>query len=238
ADRPVVFYDQLGCGKSARPEDPSLWRAERFVRELARVREALGLDRVHLFGHSWGTMLAVDALLDGSRGVESLVLASPALSIPRWLSDAARLRLGLSQHVHAVLEAHEAAGTTSTTEYREACKVYYRKHLCRMDPWPEPMQRSHQGSSGDVYHTMWGPSEFHATGNLKDYDRSHRLGEIDVPALVTCGRHDEATPEASEWYCSLMPRAELEVFELSAHMAHLEEPDRYIERLRSFLALH
>ncbi|MGH9660012.1 MAG: alpha/beta fold hydrolase, partial [Bryobacteraceae bacterium] len=112
-ERPVVFYDQLGCGRSGRPQnDPSLWVVERFVRELARVREALGLGRVHLFGHSWGSMLAVDALLDGARGVDSLVLASPALSIPRWLSDAARLRLLLPAHVQAVLEGHEAAGTT------------------------------------------------------------------------------------------------------------------------------
>jgi pimeloyl-ACP methyl ester carboxylesterase len=36
ADRMVVFYDQLGCGKSDRPDDPSLWRMERFVAEVDR----------------------------------------------------------------------------------------------------------------------------------------------------------------------------------------------------------
>ncbi|MGH9661704.1 MAG: alpha/beta fold hydrolase, partial [Bryobacteraceae bacterium] len=111
-------------------------------------------------------------------------------------------------------------------------------HMCRLDPWPDAMNRSHEGASGAVYQTMWGPSEFYATGNLKDWDRSDRLGEIDVPVLITCGRYDEATPEASDWYRGLLPRAELEVFEHSAHMAHLEEPERFAGRIRRFLALH
>jgi proline-specific peptidase len=57
--RQVVFYDQLGCGRSERPDDPSLWTVDRFVEELALVRTALGLDRLHLFGSSWGGMLAM-----------------------------------------------------------------------------------------------------------------------------------------------------------------------------------
>src|SRR4051794_14106810 len=86
-ERPVIFYDQLGCGNSDRPEDRSLWRIDRFVRELAQVRTALRLRRMHLFGHSWGTMLAVDYVLSPAP-VTSLILASPALSIPRWMADA------------------------------------------------------------------------------------------------------------------------------------------------------
>ncbi len=91
-ERPVIFYDQLGCGKSDRPSDLSLWRTGRFVRELMQLREALGLERFHLLGHSWGTMLAVEYLLAGGTGVERLILASPALSMPRWIEDARRLR--------------------------------------------------------------------------------------------------------------------------------------------------
>lgn len=81
-ERPVVFYDQLGCGQSDRPEDPALWTRERFARELAAVRAALGLEDVVLFGHSWGSMLAVDYLsgLTGERpaGVRGAILAGPA----------------------------------------------------------------------------------------------------------------------------------------------------------------
>ena len=50
-DRPVVFYDQLGAGKSDRPHDKSLWVVDRFVKELATLRSSLGYKRVHVLGH-------------------------------------------------------------------------------------------------------------------------------------------------------------------------------------------
>src|SRR5690242_19664481 len=59
-ERPVVFYDQLGCGRSPAPEDSTVWTIDRFVRELAAVRAAIGLKQVHLLGSSWGTILAVE----------------------------------------------------------------------------------------------------------------------------------------------------------------------------------
>jgi pimeloyl-ACP methyl ester carboxylesterase len=60
---PVIFYDQLGCGRSSRPEGASLFTAEHYVAELAAVRQAMGLDRLHILGQSWGTMLACEYLL-------------------------------------------------------------------------------------------------------------------------------------------------------------------------------
>src|SRR5712664_584759 len=101
-ERPVIFYDQLGCGKSDKPDNLALWRVDRFVRELSEVRAALGLERLHLFGHSWGTMLAVDYLLAGGSAV-SLILASPALCIPRWLADAAVYRATLPAEIQEIL---------------------------------------------------------------------------------------------------------------------------------------
>lgn len=235
-ERPVVFYDQLGCGHSDRPDDVSLWTTGRAVEELAQVRAALGLERVHILGQSWGSMLATEYALGRPGGIVSLVLASPCISIPRWASDADRFRRALPQDVQDVIERHERAGNTSCPEYVAAMLLYYRRHVCRMDPWPDEMERSLAAEGHVVYETMWGPSEFSVTGRLRTFDRSDRLHEIAVPTLFTCGRHDEATPETVEWYRSLVPGAELVVFEDSAHLAHLEERDRYNDVVRAFLA--
>src|SRR5215472_8509562 len=100
-ERPVIFYDQLGAGRSDKPTDISLWRVERFVQELSELRRALGLTQVHILGHSWGTMLALDYMMTKPTGVRSLILASPALSMNRWIEDAATLKKTLPESIQA-----------------------------------------------------------------------------------------------------------------------------------------
>ena len=234
-DRCVVFYDQLGCGKSDRPDDVTLWRTERFVEELHELRQCLGLDRVHVLGHSWGTMLAMDYYLAHPEGISSLVMSSPCISIPRWLEDCAEYRRQLPPQVQEALDRHERARTTDSDEYKAATEVFNRRHVHRMDPLPDPMVRAREGRGHAVYEAMWGPNEFYMTGSLRDYDRSDRLGEIKVPALFSCGRVDEATPRTTEWYHSLTPKSEFVVYENSAHMPHWEETDLYVSVVRAFL---
>jgi proline iminopeptidase len=234
-ERPVVLYDQLGSGRSERPSGDSLWTVERFVREVATLREALGLERVHLLGHSWGTMLAVDYMLTRPQGVQSLVLASPALSIPRWLSDTDSLLGTLPDSIQKVVRSHEAAGTTSSPEYQTAVMEFYSRFLWRGNPPPPEMDSVFAQMGMEVYNYMWGPSEFTGTGTLRTYDRTDRLGEIDLPTLFTTGRYDEAPPSTVEYYRSLVPGARLVVLENSAHMTMLDERERYAEVVREFL---
>jgi proline iminopeptidase len=148
-ERPVVFYDQLGCGRSDRPEDPALWTRERFAREVAAVRAALGLDDVVLFGHSWGSLLAVDHLSGraGTRpaGVRGAILAGPALSIPRWSADSRRLMATLPPEVGRAIEEGERTGEVETDTFKAATQVYYRQFVCRADPWPPELERAFAG---------------------------------------------------------------------------------------------
>ncbi|KUK67340.1 MAG: Proline-specific peptidase, partial [Mesotoga infera] len=87
-ERPVVFYDQLGCGKSDRPSDKFLWRIERFVEEIELLRSELRYSEIHLLGQSWGTILACEYALKYPETVKSMVLSGPAMSISRFESDA------------------------------------------------------------------------------------------------------------------------------------------------------
>lgn len=235
ADRPVIFYDQLGCGRSDRPNDRSLWRIERFVEELSQLRAELKLKEIHLYGHSWGTMLAVDYMLTNPSGVKSLTLASPCLSAKRWVEDANVLIAQLPPDIQRLIRRHEKAGTTDSKEYEAAVTEYLKRHLCRLDPWPEELTRSLAASNAEIYNKMWGPSEFHPTGDLKKYDRVDRLREITVPTLFTAGRHDEATPGATTWYSSNLPGSTVRIFEKSSHLAMFEEQEEYVRTLREFM---
>jgi proline-specific peptidase len=241
SDRPVVFFDQLGCGRSAKPDDPSLWRIERFVEEVVTVRTALGLDRIHLLGHSWGGWLAIEYMLTQPSGVLSLILASTSASVPQWAGEVDRLKTTLPQEAQDTIRRHEGTGDFEAPEFEAAMMEFYRRYVCRLDPWPEPLMRSLNNLMGDpvsfsCYRAIQGPTEFTITGNLKDWDRIDRLGELNVPTLLTFGGHDEFTTPCAESLQRGIAKSEKRIFEKSAHMAHLEEPEEYAAVIREFLA--
>jgi len=239
-ERRVVFYDQLGSGNSALagPHDSEMWVPELFVAEVDVVREALGLDRVHILGHSWGGMLGMQYATGRPDGLVSLIVESSPASVPAWMPELQRLRAELPPEVEATLREHEEAGAFDDPAYEEAVMVFYRRHLCRTDPWPEWLVECFTilEANPEVYRSMNGPSEFHVIGTIKDWDITDRLGQIEVPTLVFSGRYDEVTPAMTEAAHRGIPGSEYVVLEESSHMAQAEEPERTLELVRDFLA--
>ena len=235
-ERPIVFYDQLGCGESDWPENQSFWRIERFVEEVALLKDALALDKVHIFGHSWGSMVLVDYALRKPPGLVSLVLASPIISVPRWVEDQRHLRNQLPVSLRDVLNHHEAAGTTSDDEYLTAVGGFREHFQTRfLDPLPDAMTAALGTRNRMISQTLWSDRPFVVNGNLKSYDRSGRLHEIGIPTLFTCGRYDNSTPEATESYQTQLTGSEMVVFENSSHWPHFEETESFLETVRVFL---
>ena len=236
--RRVIFYDQLGCGNSTHVDDPALWTVELFVEEVDVVRRALGLERLHILGQSWGGMLTMQYMLTQPQGVASITIASSPSSMSMWLAEANRLRGELPADVQSTLTQHETAGTTDSADYLAAMQVFYDRYVCRVVPNPPYVQRAFAKLNEwpQVYHTMNGPSEFHVIGVIKDWDVTARLGEINAPALITSGRYDEATPWIAETVHQGIRGSKWVVFEESAHLAHAEEPERYMAVLADFLA--
>ena len=235
--RRVIFYDQLGAGNSDHPDNPDLWTVELYVEELGVVRDALGLDRVHILGQSWGGQLALEYALTKPKGIESLILADSLADMSQWVSEANRLRSELPQDILSVLDKHESEGTIDDPEYEEATMEFYRKHMCRLEEWPEVLNITFEKfmKYPQVYATMWGPNEFNVTGSLRAWSVVDRLGEIEVPTLILSGRYDESTPVLNETLHNGIHGSEWVLFENSSHMPHLEEPERYLNVLNEHL---
>ncbi|HZQ89949.1 MAG TPA: proline iminopeptidase-family hydrolase [Gaiellaceae bacterium] len=238
--RAVVHYDQLGNGRSTHfPErGADFWTVELFVRELHNLVETLGIaGRHHVLGQSWGGFLAQEYALTHPPGLRSLVLADTAASFPDFVAEAHRLRADLPPGVDATLRRHEEAGTTDDPEYAAACDVFYRRHVCRLDPWPDEVVEAFAWIERDptVYHTMNGPSEFHVIGSIRDWQAKDRLGSIDVPTLLVSGSHDEATPALQEALRDGIRGAEWVLFEDSSHLPHVEERERYMQVVGAWL---
>jgi proline-specific peptidase len=234
--RRVVVYDQLGCGSSDRPDDPELWTVDLFVDELRTLRAALGLERIHLLGTSWGSMLAIEYVLTQPAGLVSLTLNSPPTAAETWAAEAIRLRDRLPEHHRRALVEHEAAGTQEHPDYLAAEDEFWRRHICLLDPPPDFVMRGRAERGTPVYRSLWGVSEWNPNGRLRHWDVRGRLAEIQVPTLVTSGLYDECTPELAEAAQQGIPGAERVLFEQSSHMAFVEEPERYRSVLSDFLA--
>ena len=237
--RRVVCYDQLGCGNSAvtEPHDPAMWTAELYLAEVAAVREHLGLDRCHVLGHSWGAMLGMAYAATRPAGLVSLIAESGPPSVPFWLTEIARLRADLPPDVESVLRRHEADGTTDSDEYEKTMEVFYDRHVCRVRPYPDWLQRTFDGiaASPEVYHTMNGPSEFHVIGPLKDYDVLGEIGAINVPTLLFCGEFDEVTPATVRQAHEAIRGSAFVVLGGCSHISQAERPDLVLGMMRGWL---
>ncbi len=235
SERPVIRYDQLGSGRSGRPDDPSLWNVERFIEELHAVRQELGLEQLHLLGHSWGSALAAAYVLEkGTEGIASVVFSSPLLSTPLWIEDANYLRSLLPADIQKTLTKHELAGTTDSEEYREASDVFYERHVRGGKRLDAPAECDGAPWSQFIYEYMWGPTEFHATGTLVDFDVTDRLHEIDVPVLFVAGQHDEARPERIAEFQRLVPGSKLTIILDAAHGTLGRKPVEYRQIIETF----
>lgn len=237
-DRPIIFYDQLGSGKSDRPTDTTLWNLPRFVEEITILRKELNIEELHILGSSWGAAVAVDYLLSQKpKGVKSIVFAGPLLSTSRWMEDARILLEQLPTHVQDTIYKYEALKQYDAPSYLAATDSFYVRHLSRK--WGKvPVPAICDGAekfNSQVYQFMWGPTEFTSTGTLKNFDRTDRLHELKVPVLFVAGQYDEARPETMYEFQKKVEGAKVEIIENAGHMKTIDNPIQYIQALRSFL---
>lgn len=240
--RQVIHYDQIGCGRSTHlPEAPvDFWVPSLFVDEFHTVREALGIEQYHLLGQSWGGMLGAEIAVRQPAGLASLEICNSPASMALWMAAAAELRAQLPVESRAALDRHEANGTLDDPEYAAATEVFYRRHVCRVEPMPQDFVDSEKQMLADptVYYTMNGPTEFHVVGTLQSWSIIDRLQQITAPTLVVAGEFDEATPATWAPFIEQIPAAHSHVFPGASHCTHLEQPEEFRAVIAEFLAAH
>ena len=230
------YYDQLGSAYSDQPDDKSLWTVDRFRDEVEQVRSALGLEKFYLYGHSWGGMLGIEYALRYPSHLKSLVISDMTASVASYLDYINELRRKLPPDVIAVLEKYEAKGEFEAPEYQEVMLTQiYAKHLCRLDPWPDPVVRTFKHLAAPVYNTMQGPNEFVVNGTFKDWDRWADLPKIRVPTLLVVGRHDTMKVEDIQKMGRAIPRSRVAVCENGSHLCMWDDQEAYFRHLIGFL---
>jgi proline-specific peptidase len=233
----VVFYDMLGSGKSDTPDDLSIYTVDNWANEAEGVRKTLGLGKVHLLGHSLGGSIALAYALRYQHNLKSLVVSSGFASAPLLISEIHRLETELPAATREAIGKAEQSKDFKSQAYKDAVKEFMDRHyqwgLREFNPPEHVYTLTHFNKL--LYKTLWGPTEFRVTGTLKTWDISGRLAAITIPCMITCGRHDEATPTVAGDIYSRIKGSKLVIFEKSSHNSMLEEKKEYIRTVADFL---
>jgi proline iminopeptidase len=228
-DHQLVLYDLRGCGVSGDAPDGS-YSHEDFVADLDALRAHLGVERMALLGTSYGGFIALEYAVRHQDRLSHLVLADTAPSHDHH--DAATrnaLDSGLPGIDPAMLDELFSGRVRDDEHFRQAFAAI--QPLYRVTAAPE---EDAERLSAIVF--RYQTHNFAFSRNLPAYDLRARLGEIRVPTLVLCGRHDWITPlDQSEYMAAHIPGARLVVFDRSGHGPMSEENEAYIDAVRRFL---
>lgn len=231
----MYYYDQLGCGNSDHPNSDKLWTTARYVEEVEAVRAGLGLEHFALYGHSWGGMLGIEYALKYPQHLSRLVISDMTASIPAYVEHAKVLRAEFSRAERATLEKYEKLNKTDDPAYASLMDKLYHRHVCRLDPWPEPLLRTFNKVNVHIYNYMQGPNEFMITGTLKTWDRWADLPKIKTSTLVMGARYDEMDPDQIRREGKLIPGARTWISGRGSHLAMYDDQEAYFAALVPFL---
>jgi proline iminopeptidase len=235
----LIYYDQLGSAFSDQPNDTSLWTLSRFVDEVEQVRVALGLDKdnFYLLGHSWGGILAVEYALRHGEHIKGLIISSMMMSIPDYNRYADTvLAKQIDPAVLAEIKAIEARADFESPRYTELLiPHFYHKHVCRLDDWPDAVNRALGKINRSIYVLMQGPSEFGASGLLEKWDRKADLPKLAMPTLVVGAKHDTMDPEHMRWVSTQVQHGSFLFCPNGSHLAMWDDQQIYAQGVLAFL---
>jgi proline iminopeptidase len=229
----LVFVDERASGRSSRP-DPATWTLERMAADVHDLAAALNLESFAVLGHSYGAFVALQYAVDfpGDRGP---VIISAGLPSSRFL-DAVEDELAGFEPVELreqVAASWERERTVSTAdEFAQLMSDQLPFHF--RDPRDPRIAEFEEQTRDSVY----SPEVLRAFADAGygGIEVEDRLGTVDRPVLVLAGRHDRTCSVAgAQAIAAGIPGSRLVIFEESAHMMYVEEPDLYVSAVRSFL---
>ncbi|XXG99746.1 glutamine amidotransferase subunit [Hypoxylon texense] len=243
---PLVFYDQIGNGRSThlpdKAGDEAFWSVDLFKDELDNLLLHLGLkDRpIDVYGHSWGGMLAAEwaSTTSSSANLRRLVISSSLASMDVWRAGITALRRRLPAVVQNVLNDAEKKKDFESPEYEAAVEVFYRRHLSLARPWPpKEVEAALDWFERDAttYATMYGPSELYISGSLRNWTCIPKLDKIMVPTLLINGEEDEAQDVAMQPFFDNIKSVRWIRLNNAAHFSHVDQRERHMKFLKSFL---
>lgn len=241
----VIFYDQGGAGKSISTKDTlprHLLDSKYYTEEeLPALIRHWKLDKYHIIGHSWGTMLAQLFALNAKNtsGLQSLTLAGPLSDAKTYIDaqwDEEEGNLGsLPPFVQDRIQSLEKDGAYDSTEYKAIDEVLTTFFTLRTAPSPDCFRRAEERVNTEIYVGMQGPSEFTFSGTLEGFNVTGRLHELSMPVLLTHGKYDTMRPSIVKTMEREIKLSERKMLPHSGHVAMIDDAGLMNEWVADFL---
>lgn len=232
-DRQIIVYDQLSSGRSSNSDDTSLMNLETQLEHLQALLQELHIKDYYLYGHSYGSMLAVSHYLRGEYKPGALILESPFFDARTWVADSYK-RVNAMDSIDRVPILNFIAGKyTDTANYAKALNKYYSLYYNRKMNRYLDSSIVHSGKLLGLQ--MNGANEFLVGGNLKDINLIGELKNIKVPVLYTTGEFDIAMPETVKKFQSLTPNAKFVVINNAGHSVMNDNTAADLKAIRTFI---
>ena len=233
---PIIYYDQLDCGLSDKINDPKLWAIPRFVNEIECLRKHLGLEQFILFGHSFGTIFALDYALKYNQYLKGLILASPLISIEIYSRHMKKILSTYPERIQTIfINANRFPESACRLALMEANLYYASLQICRLDLWPELLLESSLNTNIELRDHMWGKIDFFITGDARHYERRHLLPSLEVKTLLCCGEFDLIDEGDCRKFAADIPDAVVSIIAGASHNPQFEAPEEYGHVLNQFI---
>jgi pimeloyl-ACP methyl ester carboxylesterase len=222
----VVAIDLNGFGYTQRPKSRESYTREGQEKLVLGVMDALGIDRAHVFGHSYGGGLSLFMASRHPERFRSLVLVDS--SAPTYANDR-RSRAAAFRPLSVLFVRSFALRPKMIRRALE--HSYYDDSKVTPELVQAYLDRIRIEGVGDAYYGLTAP----VRGPQDRVD----LAKIDIPALLIWGAHDELiSPAAGRRSAALLPQGEFVLLANSGHLPMEEEPEEVLRAVLPFLERH
>jgi proline iminopeptidase len=232
----LILVDQRNQGGSE-PAAPSTWTLTRMAADVSALAAALRLERYAVLGHSFGAFVALQHAVD-QPGAAAQTIVSGGVPSARYLEHVDR-NLAAFEPIELRRQVADSwAREKSVQSAEEVASLLHDQQPFHFADPRDPRIAEYEARTAAM---ICSPEILRHFANLEHggIEVEERLPEIPQPTLILVGRHERVcSVEAAQAMARAIPRSELAVFEGSAHMTFVEENDRYLQVVRSFLDRH
>ncbi|MGZ4809868.1 MAG: alpha/beta fold hydrolase [Thermoanaerobaculia bacterium] len=235
----LIYYDQRGGGRSTLPADPALLTIDHHVQDLEALRRHLGIEKMMILAHSFGTAIAAQYAIKYPEHVDRMIFLGPipprkgkffeefGATMGQRLTPAQQKRgeelqksLETAKDIVAVCREYWAIMTPPRLAKGLPASVV-KSDLCSASP-----EAIRYGM------TKTNPKTF---ASLGDWDWTKDFAGLKAPVLIIHGEED-AIPMAmvAEW-TKTFPNSRLMRVPHAAHFPHAEQPDVVFPAIEKFL---